>query len=182
MGRLARHYLDVKEILESVAHHREQSEPNYCVPACACIVLSRLGRQMRQDEICADWHGSGRGYALQDAAPLLGGRYLQLDPQEPRNIDWLHVQLQSSRWIIAYVFAAEMGQVVRAMLRGRISLLRPLWPGESGRLHAVVLTGAVDQQFYVLDPLYPAPGQPLPISREDLAQALQGSVLVVDVG
>ncbi len=69
----------------------------------ASMVLSRRGRPMTPEAICADWQGSPRGYALKDAATMLGGRY-----REPRPGSSWKLRLDSSA-IAALALARRRG-------------------------------------------------------------------------
>src|SRR5262245_15112353 len=92
----------------AVVHHREQSRSNRCVPACACIVLSWLGRPVEEDALCGDWVGSPRGFALEDAANAIGGTLMTIYPDQASFHDNLRARLVEPRWIIAFVFSVHM--------------------------------------------------------------------------
>lgn len=187
----------MKEIVGSVAHHRRQSKPNDCVPTCACIILSRLGLRMSQDDVCEGWLGSGRGYALDDAAAVLRKRYrevapnsaeshriqhLGLDPDAAESYRWIQGKLQGSHWIVAAMFTAKIAMAVQAMSPQPDSDFGDIWHGELGTHHAVVVTGVIDRRFYYLDPFYSASGQPFSMSRRDFAKAFTGYLIEVPVG
>jgi hypothetical protein len=136
---------------------------------------------MSEDEICAGWHGSGRGYALKAAETILGGRYLSLDPDDPGNYDWIHMELQRARWFLVEVSAGKLADIVLALASPPSSQFGPVSPHSLYR-HVVVLVGAVDANFHFLDPYYPAAGQPLSMTREEFARAFTGRLVEVPLG
>lgn len=161
-----------------VRHHREQSQSNRCVPACVAMVLSWLGRPADEDEICRNWVGSKRGYAIGDAAHRIEGQLGTIYPDDARFYDYLTIRLEESRWIIAYVFSKELMDIAEAFASPPRSRYGRLTNEPFGDLHAVVLVGTAERDFLYLDPYYPAAGQPFRLSRTQLARVWQGTMAV----
>ena len=133
---------------------------------------------MDEDAICTSWQGSRRGYALEAAETILGGRYLQLDPDAPGNYEWIHLQLQGSRWLLVEVSAEKLASIVQAMASPPTSRFGPA-SFHSFERHVVVLVAVANGNFDYLDPYYPAAGQPFSMTRHAFAQAFTGRLIAV---
>lgn len=159
-------------------HHREQQRANTCVPACTSIVFSWLGRPVHEEDLCQSWAGSKRGYAIEDAAALLGATIERRYPDQRAFHDHLRARLAEGRCIIAYVFSAPMMRFIMAMEPAPRSRFGALSSAPYGELHAIVLVSADVEGFEYLDPFYPAAGQPFRLSDEQIAEAWQGTMAV----
>jgi hypothetical protein len=159
-------------------HHREQSASDRCVPACAAMVLSWLGRSADEEELCQGWFHTKGGYSLDAAAGVLEGRLFSLYPDSPRFYDDLASRLAEPRWIIAYMFSAPLMRFAQAFVPQPRSRFGALATKPYGELHAVVLIEADATGALYLDPYYPVTGQPFRLSRRQLAQAWQGSMAI----
>lgn len=133
---------------------------------------------MAEEEICAGWQGSGRGYALEDAARILGGRYLEPDPTLLPTYVWIREKLRRSHWCIVNVFTGKLAEIVWSMNVPPVSRFGVMRPDDRG-LHAVVLVGVIDERFCYLDPYYPALLQPFSMSREELFGAFTGHLIEI---
>jgi hypothetical protein len=102
-------------VVSEAAHHCEQLRSNRCVPSCACMIFSLLGRPIAEDTVCEAWAGSKRGYALVDAAIVIGGHHLQLNPDLPGSYAFLRARLAEPRWIIAQMFSRPLMLFTEAM-------------------------------------------------------------------
>lgn len=162
----------------AAAHHREQSSSDRCVPACASIVLSWLGRPTDEEAICRGWVRTRRGYAIVDAAELLDGAYDADAADKPGIQAYLRILLAEPRWIVAQMFSAPMTRIAASRRPPSISRFGPLTTARFGALHAVVLVDADDRGFYYLDPYYPGATQPFFLTNEELAEAWQGAMLI----
>ena len=157
--------------------HREQSAPNRCVPAAVCMVLERAGTPASEDDVCAGWQGSKKGFALRDGATFLGGTYLPLDPDDPMTYDYLRAMLRDRRWVIAQMFTAELGRILEDTQRPIESAHGPL-PTMDFMRHVVVLVEATFEGFWYLDPWFRREGQPIFLDGVSFARAFQGAVAV----
>ncbi len=159
-------------------YHREQSASDRCVPACAAMVLSWLGRSADEEELCQGWFHTKGGYGLDAAASAIEGKLFSLYPDSPRFFEDLAIRLAEPRWIIAYMFSAPLMRSTQALSPQPRSRFGTLAIRPYGELHAVVLVEADATGFFYLDPYYPVAGQPFRLSRRQLAQAWQGSMTI----
>jgi len=164
--------------MTAAIHHREQPASHACVPTCAAIVLSWLGRPAGEEDLRRGWLGSKRGYAIDDAATAVGGSLVRIYPHLPSFHDDLRARLDEPRWLIAYVFSAPMMRLTRALQPAPVSRFGALSREPYGELHAIVLVGADGDGFEYLDPFYPANGQPFRLTDEQIAEIWQGSMVI----
>ncbi len=157
--------------------HREQTTQQGCVPACVCMVIERSGSSSSEDEVRSRWQGSKKGFALRDGATYIGGEYVQLDPDEPRNYDYLRAMLCDGRWVIAQMFTAELGRIVGSRNPPLVSAHGPLPTADFFR-HVVVLVEATPEGFWYLDPWYRTGDQPMFLDNVSFARAFQGWVAI----
>jgi hypothetical protein len=162
----------------ALEHHREQSTSDRCVPACAAMVRSWLGRPLAEEELCQGWFQTKGGYDLADAAHAIGGTLFGVDPDSPRFYDDLAIRLAEPRWLIAYMFSALLMRFTQAFVPQPRSRFGALATKPYGELHAVVLVEADATGFLYLDPYYPVTGQPFRLSRTQLAQVWQGRMAI----
>jgi hypothetical protein len=141
------------------------------------MVLDRAGTPASEDDVCAGWQGSKKGFALSDGAALIGGTFLPLDPDDPRTYDYLRAVLRDGRWIIAQVFVAELGRALEDRLPPLASAHGPL-PTTDFFRHVVVLVEATPEGFWFLDPWFRTEDQPLFLAGVSFARAFQGAIVV----
>lgn len=142
------------------------------------MILSRLGKPVDEESLCGAWAGSKGGYELHNAAGAFDGKYLELDPDVPRNHEYLRFLLGEPRWIIAQVFSREIGRFAEAMTPPPRSRFSPLSQSPLGAMHVVLLVSTDEAGFRYLDPYYDATGQPFWISHVDFVSAWQGRIAV----
>lgn len=158
------------------SHHVEQCKPNYCVPACACMILSRLGRPQDQQTLAERLSSTKQGFAFEHAAPRIDGIYECRDPNHPMLPDYLRAKLSEPRWISVYMFSRVLGEITEGRDPAPVSRFGPL--SHSFGRHAIVLIRGTSDGFQYLDPYYPAPGQPFTLKDEEFARAFQGLIML----
>jgi hypothetical protein len=163
----------------AVTWHELQAQSNWCVPASTCICARARGTTFAQDALAASWSGSGRGFALEDAAQTLGATFLRLDPTDQRFLRAFRAYLDGGSAVIVQVFASTIDAIARAKTPAPSSPYGRLCVHPHGQLHAVVLVGTHARGFLYLDPYFDRTGQPYLIENDDLVRAFQGDIVIV---
>ena len=161
----------------ALEHHREQERSDSCVAACLGIVLAWRGQPVEESELHED-----AGAALRFAARRLGEPY-----QVPDTADLLRkapLWFAEDRALLITVFGPRYVKRLTTRPGGLPSRHGNLAPSGDyvAPLHAVVLVGQDDEDFLLLDPYYPAQGQPLRISADDLVEVFTGELIVCSRG
>ena len=140
------------------------------------MVLSRIGQIFDEDTLCNGFTGSKRGFDIETAATWIKGKYHSLDPDDPRNYEYLRFLLGDERWIIAQVFGREFGRYVESFNKPPQTKWSPL--SQDLGLHAVTLIGNDEANVLCLDPYHCASGQPFVIPNPLLATFWTGQCAI----
>lgn len=151
-----------RDVMRARTFHVLQSTPASCVAACVCMVRRRLGQDITESALLAEW-GSGGPFALQVHAKELR------EPQYPASVD---PDARSSRELL--LAALTVGHWIIVTI---VPLPHP------NRPHAIVLIGLSDDDdtYVYMDPGQPGDDQPVALSGDDLIKQWTGEMIVVDV-
>lgn len=155
--------------------HYEQKYANSCIPACMCIVQL--------------WRGEAATEDVFHQGAVTKGHDIQLVKSLPR------VRTKGNGDGDEITLALQLGHVVLAILfgplyvawftvrhssalsrHGRLCAAGP----HGGPLHAVVLTGRLDDGYRYHDPWYPADGQPFEMSEDDFQRCWSGRIAIAE--
>ena len=164
-------------------HHREQLHSHSCVPACACIILSRIGRPTDEDSLLESWISRvlkepDRWSDVLDAGKALDWRTIPMDPDEPSSLSFLRAQLAEPRWIISSMSSRHLMELRVATNPAPKSRFGSLASKPCNEFHAVVMVRAERSHFIYLDPYYPSDYQPFKITDDGFVRAWQGRVAI----
>lgn len=162
----------------SIPDHHEQQYESSCVFACICMILKWRGASFDENALYTKWNGHG---SVNAAVSELGAAYRSLSPD-----DFQTIRTAFSGWfandcaLIVTVCGPRYVQRRGIAPGGSKSKWKDLAPaGDSGGpFHALVLAGSTEDGFLALDPYYPANGQPLELTDDDLTYILTGQVVV----
>ena len=150
-----------------IAWHHEQSTPSSCVAACVCIVRRFRGEPITPADQAAD--ATPRRAHLGTIRGL--GRVSSIG-DEPE----IRIALARGHIVVAQV----LGHPYVSWLNAKHGALRSRHPpmcapgNFDGPPHAVVIVGADTNGLRILDPYFPANGQPLHMTYEDFQRCFGG--------
>ena len=164
-------------------YHREQLHSHSCVPACVCIILSRLGRPTGEEALLEGLISSGlkepdRWSDVLDAGTALDWETIPMDPDEPSSLLYLRARLAEPRWIVSSMSSRHLMALTVAIDPAPKSRFGPLATKPYNEFHAVVMTRADRSHLYYLDPYYPRDYQPFKITDDDFVGAWQGRIAI----
>lgn len=161
--------------------HVTQEHPNWCVPACVCIVQRARGAPASQESVAKELGaGSRRGFELEAAARVVGGTYLACDPSAASYLQTFRVYLSCRKLIIVQVFASEIDALCVERDPTPESPHGRLCVSPYGQLHAIVLVAHEGRRFHYLDPFFERENQPFTLAVNDFVEAFQGACVVAD--
>lgn len=159
--------------------HVLQTRANYCVPACVVMVEAWLETlcttpDERQHELFNRLNVQGL-CSLEDAAQLIPNEGVgEPDIPQAHQTIFLEQRIREGRRAIVTCKPGALGRITEARrLSSPHGVLTGLTPH-----HAIYVFGANQRFFDVYDPWHYAAGQPLRLSRGELARAWTGMMLI----
>jgi hypothetical protein len=145
--------------------HHEQSVPDACIAACACMILRLRGEPA--DEATLHGDHAGIGVILSMASTRRLAAYA---------IDEIRLALGTDEVVTILVHGPpyiRWQEITYPDLRSRHGKLCA--PGEfGGPLHAVLLVDSDQDGFFLLDPYFPSAAQPLYLPEDALELCFAG--------
>jgi hypothetical protein len=166
----------------TAADHIEQSEPNGCVAACIAMVRRAQGRPFTDDDQARIMAlGNETGVHLGVAGVEVDGCRGVMTTDE--FLAQAPLWLADGRWLIVMVSGPPYVHRRGTTPGGRPSRHGDLCAPQDREppyppFHAVVLTERDDDGYVYLDPYYPADGQPLRMTDDDLVATFSRQFVV----
>jgi len=159
-------------------HHLEQEEIHACVAACAGMLRRLRGEAFSEAALMES--ATASGLPMRVAAEAVGGTDGHLSPTGL--LGWLDLLGSGDRCLIVWVCGPIYVKLCGVQPGGHPSRHGALAaPGDYGAPHAVLLVDADAETVRYFDPWYPAQGQPLSMSRDDLVEMFMLSVVGVSL-
>ncbi len=163
--------------------HVEQATPGSCIAACTAMVANFRGAGVSEATLRTEW-GSEPYFAFQ-AADHLNMLDRCLDPLEPATHPFLaRLVTRHPRIVTMNGGPWTLFQRTRfgAPLHGDMKNGRPATEIRHEPLmwHAVLMVEASERDYLVLDPYFPATGQPWRVSRSEWVDCWTGVVLLFE--